>query len=600
MPSQPRRIAGIAGRVGAAVATVLLFVGSPAAADEHTHGYNPTEEVILWMNTVGPYHNRQETYSFFTLPFCKGPKTEIGHHHESLGEALQGVELEFSGLDIKFGDDVAPQEFCHVTLDAPKFKAFQYAVKHHYWYQMYIDDMPMWALVGDHGDGHDDGKDAGKDTYLWTHKRFDIGVNGNQIVDVNLTTGKRTKLEQGATIRFTYQINWKQSDVPFSKRYEKYLDPQFFQHRIHWFSIFNSFMMVLFLVGIVTIILMRTIRMDYARYSREDDLDDMERDLGDEYGWKQVHGDVFRAPAYNLLFSTLVGTGYQVTVVSFIVIMFSIMGDLYVGRGSIVTTVIFVYAGCAPISGFFGGGLYARNSGEEWIKQVMTTAAFLPGFVCMTAFAVNFVAIYYHAARAIPFGTMMVILCIWIFVVLPLTLVGAVIGRNVAGTPDHPCRISPIPRPIPEKKWFMEPSVIVMIGGVLPFGSIFIEMYFIFTSFWAYKIYYVYGFMLLVFLILIIVTICVTIVCTYFLLNAEDYRWQWTSFLAAGSTSIYVYLYSIYYYLFKTKMSGMFQTSFYFSYMALMSLVLGIMCGTLGFAGSNIFVRKIYRNVKID
>merc|ERR1712029_884519 len=69
-----------------------------------------------------------------------------------------------------------------------------------------------------------------------------------------------------------------------------------------------------------------------------------------------------------------------------------------------------------------------------------------------------------------------------------------------------------------------------MVGGILPFGSIFIEMYFIFTSFWAYKIYYVYGFMLLVFLILLTVTVCVTIVCTYFLLNAEDYRWQWTSF----------------------------------------------------------------------
>lgn len=49
--------------------------------------------------------------------------------------------------------------------------------------------------------------------------------------------------------------------------------------------------------------------------------------------------------------------------------------------------------------------------------------------------------------------------------------------------------------------------------------------YFIFTSFWAYKIYYVYGFMMLVLLILCIVTVCVTIVCTYFLLNAEDYRW---------------------------------------------------------------------------
>ena len=94
-----------------------------------------------------------------------------------------------------------------------------------------------------------------------------------------------------------------------------------------------------------------------------------------------------------------------------------------------------------------------------------------------------------------------------------------------SGSPDYPCRVNAVPRPIPEKKWFMEPWVIVALGGVLPFGSIFIEMYFIFTSFWAYKIYYVYGFMLLVFLILLTVTVCVTIVCTYFLLNAEDYRW---------------------------------------------------------------------------
>ncbi len=54
------------------------------------------------MNTVGPYHNRQETYEYFSLPFCAGPKKTISHYHETLGEALQGVELEFSGLDIDF------------------------------------------------------------------------------------------------------------------------------------------------------------------------------------------------------------------------------------------------------------------------------------------------------------------------------------------------------------------------------------------------------------------------------------------------------------------------------------------------------------------
>lgn len=45
--------------------------------------------------------------------------------------------------------------------------------------------------------------------------------------------------------------------------------------QIHWFSIFNSFMMVIFLVGLVSMILMRTLRKDYARYSKDEEMDDM-------------------------------------------------------------------------------------------------------------------------------------------------------------------------------------------------------------------------------------------------------------------------------------------------------------------------------------
>ena len=109
---------------------------------------------------------------------------------------------------------------------------------------------------------------------------------------------------------------------------------------------------MIFLVGLVTMILMRTLRKDYARYSKEDEIDDMERDLGDEYGWKQVgiivgfssqggsgycstqfnirnnqvHGDVFRAAASPMLFSSLIGTGAQLAVVVLFVVMFAIIG----------------------------------------------------------------------------------------------------------------------------------------------------------------------------------------------------------------------------------------------------------------------------------
>ena len=274
-----------------------------------------------------------------------------------------------------------------------------YAVKNHYWYQMYIDDLPIWGIVGDI-------EDDGNTMHIWTHKKFEIGFNGNRIVDVNLTSEGKVKLEHDAKIPFSYEVVWKESHVKFIDRFDKYLDPNFFQHRIHWFSIFNSFMMVIFLVGLVSMILMRTLRKDYARYSKEDDVDDMERDLGDEYGWKQVHGDVFRPASQPLFFSALIGTGYQISFVVLVVIIFAIIGDLYTERGSMLSTAIFVYAATAPVNGYTGGSLYARMGGKKWIRQMIVSAFLLPFLVCSTAFFINFIAIYYHASRAIPFTTM--------------------------------------------------------------------------------------------------------------------------------------------------------------------------------------------------
>ena len=102
---------------------------------------------------------------------------------------------------------------------------------------MYIDDLPIWGIVGEF-DENDNGY------YLWTHKKLDIGYNNGAIVDVNLTSEAKVKLEINRKISFTYEVNWKKADTKFEDRFDKYLDASFFQHRIHWFSIFNSFMMV--------------------------------------------------------------------------------------------------------------------------------------------------------------------------------------------------------------------------------------------------------------------------------------------------------------------------------------------------------------------
>lgn len=192
-------------------------------------------------------------------------------------------------------------------------------------------------------------------------------------------------------------------------------------------------------------------------------------------------------------------------------------------RGAIVTTFIVCYALTSVISGYVSGGMYSRNggktflwplmyvlfkfvwvtrpsfpmvmtmlifSGKSWIKSMILTASLFP-FLCFgIGFILNTVAIFYGSLAAIPFGTMVVVFVIWAFISFPLALLGTVVGRNWSGAPNNPCRVKTIPRPIPEKKWYLTPSVVSLMGGLLPFGSIFIEMYFVFTSFWNYKVNY--------------------------------------------------------------------------------------------------------------
>ncbi|CAM8930966.1 unnamed protein product [Rhodiola kirilowii] len=576
---------------------LILLLVSPALASEYDHKYKPDEPVKLWVNKVGPYNNPQETYNYYSLPFCH-LSTNPAHKWGGLGEVLGGNELIDSQIDIKFQKNVEKGAVCELELDESKADQFMDAIENSYWFEFFIDDLPLWGYVGEL---HQDKTTNEHKHVLYTHRNINIQYNNDQIIHVNLTQDNPKPLEAGRTLDLTYSVKWTPTNVTFARRFDVYLDYPFFEHQIHWFSIFNSFMMVIFLTGLVSMILMRTLRNDYAKYAREDDdLESLERDVSEESGWKLVHGDVFRPPRNLALLSALVGIGAQLALLVLLVILLAIVGMLYIGRGAIVTTFIVCYALTSFISGYVSGGMYSRNGGKSWIKAMILTASLFP-FLCFgIGFVLNTIAIFYGSLAAIPFGTMVVVLVIWAFISFPLALLGTVVGRNWSGAPNNPCRVKTIPRPIPEKKWYLTPSVVSMMGGLLPFGSIFIEMYFVFTSFWNYKVYYVYGFMLLVFVILVIVTVCVTIVGTYFLLNAENYHWKWTSFFSAASTAVYVYLYSIYYFYVKTKMSGFFQTSFYFGYTLMFCLGLGILCGAVGFLGSNLFIRRIYRNIKCD
>lgn len=49
-----------------------------------------------------------------------------------------------------------------------------------------------------------------------------------------------------------------------------------------------------------------------------------------------------------------------------------------------------------------------------------------------------------------------------------------------------------------------------------------------------------------------------------------------------------------------TLMHGFLQTAFFFGYMAMASAGVALLCGTAGFVASYMFVRLIFRSVKLD
>lgn len=562
--------------------------------------------MTVYVNTVGPYNNPQETYELYKkLPYCP-PEKLIQGRMEGLGEALSGYELIKSNIQPTFLTPIVEEVFCrHEVMTKDNAKKFAKAVKEGYFFELFVDDLPLWGHVGELAEDK---------AFVYTHWAFSFHYNGERIVEAKMATSKPQLVKIGDRMVFTYSVSWSSSAVKYSKRFDVYLDNQFFGHQIHWFSIFNSLMMVVFLVGLVAVILMRILQKDCAAAAAaaaaaEQEEEDIENgtlgdfssgnfDVGSETGWKFIHGDVFRAPPHLTVFSALIGTGLQLAVLSMLVIVLAI--GFYTQRGSVVTVFMVCYAFTSFVAGYASGANYLRNGGKKWIRTMLVTASLLPGAATTMYFFLNLVGWSYGSTSAIPVMTFLVILVLWGVVAIPLTLLGTVVGRNWSGTPNFPCRISPVPSAIPEKKWYFKRPYLVALGGIMPFGSIFMEMFFVFTALWQHKYYHVFGFLFIVYMILIIVCSCVAIVATYVLLNGHDYRWHWMSFLNGASTGVYAFLYATYYFLNKTNMSGFLQFSFYFGHSALYCTCLGLICGAISYSASQIFVHTIYKYIKVD
>lgn len=402
-------------------------------------------------------------------------------------------------------------------------------------------------------------------------------------------------LEDSFKISYTYDVTFQHTDQRWASRWD-YILESMPQTNIQWFSILNSLVIVLFLTGMVAMILLRTLHKDIARYNQ---LDPLGEDAHEEFGWKLVHGDVFRPPQKGMLLAVLAGSGVQIFIMTLITLLFACLGFLSpANRGALMTCAMILYVCLGTPAGYVSARLYKSFGGIKWKSNVLLTSLLCPGVVFCIFFVLNLVLWAKESSAAVPFTTLIALLSLWFGISLPLTFIGSYFGFKKR-TLENPVRTNQIPRQIPTQTLYTQAVPGILMGGILPFGCIFIQLFFILNSIWSSQTYYMFGFLFLVFVILVITCSETTILLCYFHLCAEDYHWWWRAYLTSGSTALYLFVYCIHYFT-RISISGAASTFLYFGYTSIMVLLFFLLTGTVGFFACFWFVRKIYSVVKVD
>ncbi|XP_021809007.1 transmembrane 9 superfamily member 11 [Prunus avium] len=602
-------------------------------------------------------------FSYYSLPFCQ-PQDGVKDSAENLGELLMGDRIENSPYRFKMYTNESEIFLCHTgPLSGDQFNLLKKRIDEMYQVNLILDNLPAIRYTKKEGfvlrwTGYPVGIKVKDVYYVFNHLKFKVLVHkyeepnvarvmgtgdGAEVIptvaksdsDVpgyiivgfevipcsfmhNADSVKKSKIyekypapikcdpttvampvNEKQPIVFTYEVEFEESDIKWPSRWDAYLKME--GSKVHWFSILNSLMVITFLAGIVLVIFLRTVRRDLTRYEELDK--EAQAQMNEELsGWKLVVGDVFRAPSNASLLCIMVGDGVQILGMAVVTILFAALGFMSpASRGTLITGMLFFYMILGIAAGYVAVRLW-RTIGcgdhKGWVSVSWKVACFFPGIAFLILTTLNFLLWGSHSTGAIPFSLFVILLLLWFCISVPLTLIGGYLGAKAPHI-EYPVRTNQIPREIPAQKY---PSWLLVLGaGTLPFGTLFIELFFIMSSIWMGRVYYVFGFLFIVLILLVVVCAEVSLVLTYMHLCVEDWKWWWKSFFASGSVAIYIFLYSINYLVFDLKsLSGPVSATLYLGYSLFMVVAIMLATGTVGFLSSFWFVHYLFSSVKLD
>ncbi|KAJ2773539.1 hypothetical protein IWQ57_001251 [Coemansia nantahalensis] len=563
-------------------------------------------------------------FAYYDLPFVCRPQT-IRRPWLNLGEVLRGDRIASSDYRLVAGRNSTCEVLCTATLAAAASREARQLVEQDYLVEWIVDKLPAATVYTAPGGlsykpGFRIGSfDAGADraylnNHVSLHVLYERHGDGQRIVGVeayphsvaggaaacaDLARADKLAVGEGEVrVTYTYSVSWiEEPAVTWRHRWDRYLRTD--NAPVHWYAIFNSAIIVLLLSGVLAVILRRMLSGDAEL--DEEALGEIE----ETSGWKLLHGDVFRPPELGGLLAPLLGTTVQVMYTAAATVALGTTGVLSPShRGGLLTTglVLFMLTGC--VAGYYSGHLYRTWGGGNWFKNAAMTAVVAPVAALATELTLNVFLWFRASSAAMPFGTIVLMVVLWLAVELPLTLLGGWVGFRRRPY-SEPMRTNPIPRPVPPQPRYLRPVASVLAAGALPFGVVFVELFYVLKSIWQDAFYYQYGFMVITGLLLALAVCETTVVMVWLALNAGQHRWWWRSFVYGASSAAYIFAYSVFFYATRLRAgmpgtAGFVPTLTFFVHTLLITAAYALCTGSMGFFAAYFFVRRIYGTAKLS
>lgn len=601
---QPRQKLDNPIMLGLATVAVAAMAFAPAHAfylpGTAPRDYKPGEKIDVFVNTLTPMLNSKlrslisHDYYDPRFHFCE-PEGGPVKQPESLGSILFGDRILSSPYELAMMSNSTCNTLCRSTVPKEDAVFINDRIREDYGLNLIVDGLPSSEMRKDSKTGEtfldaqgfnlgDDETDPERpalnnhyDIYVQYHAR-DAGhfrVVGVMVYPRSVNsmvagsngpdcfTQQPLHLSETAdnTFYYTYSVSFLESSVPWGLRWDAYL--HVFDPKIHWFSLVNSLVIVGFLVSMVGMVLYRTISKDIHRYNTIDLADDVQED----YGWKLVHGEVFRNPPRPMVLSVFAGNGAHLVIMCAVTLIFALFGFLSPSnRGSLATVLLICWTLFGCVGGYVSSRAYSTLGGDQWKPNLVLTAILFPTIIFSIIGLLNLFLVGAGASGAVPFGTILAILLLWFLISVPLSVAGYFLGLK-HGAFTNPVRVNSIPRQIPPKPWYLRTIQAAILGGILPFGAAFVELYFVLSSLFGNRAYYAFGFLFLTFLVVSLTTATVTVLFIYFILCAEEYRWQWRSFLIGGGSAFWLFTYGVWYWASRLSLDSFTSVVLYFGYL---------------------------------